>query len=186
MGGSSGAGGRRSLSRSDPSSLSRQPSSAQQAARSSSLSALQSHRRVHLKLSFLILRARQALAAANAFESLAAALKQLAAALPTDLRSLGAFLPILDRLASDLRVELAGEGRDKAFRHGLSRTEAKALTSLRQRWTGATATAGGAAVDKGKAKVSTEVEWVDQVRAIVQEVSRSFALRATCPRRHRS
>lgn len=127
-----------------------------------SLSSLQSHRRVHLKLSFLILRARQSLAS-SAFGALQDALKTLATALPTEVAQLGAFLPILDRLASDLAT-LGGEDKGREYRKGLSKEDAKALTSLRQRWSVAPG-------EKGKGKQSSENEWVDRVRAVVNLVS---------------
>lgn len=158
-------------------SLSRAAPSAAGSSRSPSLSSLQSHRRVHLKLSFLILRARQALASSG-FAALQDALKTLATALPTDLTPLGAFLPILDRLAMDLR-RLGGEDKGREYRKGLSKEDAKALTSIRQRWSAGVG-------DKGKGKASSENEWVDRVRMVVNEVSHHSTEYPSCRcgRRH--
>lgn len=123
-----------------------------------------SQTRAHLKLSLALLRTRQALQAGQ-FDAVAAALKGLAAALPSSIASLGVFLPILDRLARDLEESLGAADKGKDYRRGLRSEDAKALVALQQRWT-------KGASGKGRGKES-DVEWVPAVRDIVARVSRT-------------
>ncbi|GAA5990895.1 hypothetical protein JCM11641_002874 [Rhodosporidiobolus odoratus] len=131
--------------------------------------------RSDLKLSLAVLRARHALAAQQ-YEALAAALKALAAALPplstfsstsaTGKNAFGVFLPILDRLAKDVRATLADEDKGRGFRRAkLSKEDAKALVALRQRWSGTGRGDGGG---KGKGKES-DADWVSTVGELVSQ-----------------
>ena len=115
----------------------------------------------HLKLSLSLLRARRALST-HSFEALSAALKSVSLAIPSELGSVGSFVPILDRLARDLVEGLGGEEMGRQARRTLSKEDAKALVGLRQRWSG-----------KGKGREADS--WVTEVRERVLRV-RSFFL----------
>ncbi|GAA6014765.1 hypothetical protein JCM10207_006933 [Rhodosporidiobolus poonsookiae] len=127
--------------------------------------------RSNLKLSLAVLRARHALKA-QAYDALASALKSLAAALPplsslvssgTSGNALGVFVPLLARLAKDVRDALVGDERGREFRRTkLSREDAKALVALKQRWTAASRGDG----TKGKGK-EVETDWVTVVEDVV-------------------
>ncbi|GAA5938638.1 hypothetical protein JCM1841_004370 [Sporobolomyces salmonicolor] len=132
--------------------------------------------RSNLKLSLAVLRARQSFAG-EAWEGLASALKSLASALPTlsslsppttlDAENpLGIFVPILDRLAKDLREGLAGDEKGREYRRTkLSKEDAKALVALRQRWATSGRAEGGSG-GKGKGK-EVEAEWAAVVEELV-------------------
>ncbi|GAA5821879.1 hypothetical protein JCM11251_004757 [Rhodosporidiobolus azoricus] len=129
--------------------------------------------RSNLKLSLAVLRARQSLAT-QSYEALAGALKSLSAALPplstfsypsnsaNGDTPLGVFIPILQRLAKDVRESLAGDEKGREFRRKLGKEDAKALVALRQRWSGS----GKDSVGKGKVK-ETDGDWVPLVDELV-------------------
>ncbi|GAA6009091.1 leucine-rich repeat domain-containing protein [Rhodotorula paludigena] len=145
--------------------------------------------RSNLRLSLAVLRARQSLAT-HSFDALAAALKSLAAALPplaTLVRRphageeggggsgggagqdnpLGVFVPILARLARDVRAALLDDGdKGREFRRTkFAKEDAKALVALKQRWNAG----GGAAGGKGKGRESDSLEWVGAVESAVKQ-----------------
>ncbi|GAA5894984.1 hypothetical protein JCM6882_008258 [Rhodosporidiobolus microsporus] len=129
--------------------------------------------RSNLKLSLAVLRARQSLAS-QSYEALAGALKALAAALPpvanlsapsastSGDNPLGVFVPILQRLAKDVKESLVGEEKGREFRRKLGKEDAKALIALRQRWSGS----GKESAGKGKGK-EVDGDWVPFVNEIV-------------------
>ncbi|BGP14965.1 hypothetical protein JCM10213v2_002920 [Rhodosporidiobolus nylandii] len=129
--------------------------------------------RSNLKLSLAVLRARHALASQQ-YEALAAALKSLSSALPplSSLVSLaggenplGVFLPILARLAKDVRASLSSEEKGREFRRKkLAKEDAKALIALQQRWSATGRGDGG----KGKGR-EVEADWVALVDELVQK-----------------
>ncbi|GAA6029724.1 hypothetical protein JCM8097_001020 [Rhodosporidiobolus ruineniae] len=136
---------------------------------STSLRSGSSSARANLKLSLAVLRARHSLAA-QSYEALAGALKSLSAALPSlgslavpvsGENPLGVFVPILHRLAKDVKASLASEDKGREFRRKLGKEDAKALVALKQRWSGARKEDG-----KGKGK-DAEQDWVAAVNELV-------------------
>ncbi|KAL8293487.1 hypothetical protein RQP46_000188 [Phenoliferia psychrophenolica] len=131
-------------------------------------------KRQHLKLSLSLLRTRQSLTLlarsepANnptIYDSLATSLKALSLALPSDLGTLGVFLPILYRLAKDLIDEFKSEAGRRVERRSLSKEEAKRLVGLRQRWC-----TGEGGKGKGRERDGGEADWVAE---IVERVERN-------------
>ncbi|KAK4056529.1 hypothetical protein OIO90_002376 [Microbotryomycetes sp. JL221] len=118
--------------------------------------------RSQLRLSLAILRCRQALAKGQ-YETLATSLTSLKGAMPSDLSSLGIFIPILERLARTLNTDLVELG-GKDFRKTLTKSDAKALIALQQRWTLST---DGDAKIKGKAR-HVDSDWVTPLRDLVE------------------
>jgi hypothetical protein len=128
--------------------------------------------RQNLKLSLAVLRARQSLAT-ESYAELAEALKSLSVALPplavfnlpqnNGENALGVFIPILHRLAQDVRASVASDGKGREGRKKLAKEDAKALIALRQRWS-----IGG----KGKGKES-EADWASVVEELVMRVRHS-------------
>ncbi|KAI5475764.1 hypothetical protein MNV49_000853 [Pseudohyphozyma bogoriensis] len=116
----------------------------------------------HFKSTMAVLRARQALQQ-GAFEALASAIASITSSLPASLDRLGLLIPILNRLARDIRQELRSEERGKEGRKGLSKVEAKSLVALQQTWT-----KGPEGGDRRKGKNRT-LDWVEKIRAIVEK-----------------
>ena len=131
-------------------------------------------KRQHLKLSLSLLRTRQSLtllsrsqpsASPTVYESLTTSLKALALALPSDLATLGVFLPILYRLAKDLVEEFKSDSGRRVERRSLSKEEAKRLGGLRQRWC-----SGEGGKGKGRERDGGEADWVAEVVERVERV----------------
>ncbi|KAK4704088.1 hypothetical protein P7C70_g2123, partial [Phenoliferia sp. Uapishka_3] len=140
-------------------------------------------RRQHLKLSLSLLRARQSITclsnlnnpqptSSTTYESLSTSLKSLSTSLPSDLSTLGVFIPILYRLAKDLGDELGNEssagGRER--RRGMGKEEAKKLVGLRQRWGAGEETGRGSGKGKGRERDAGEADWVAEVVERVNKV----------------
>lgn len=131
-------------------------------------------KRQHLKLSLSLLRTRQSLAQLaradpappTVYETLAASLKALSLALPTDLGSLGVFIPILCRLSKDL-VDEFGADSGRKERRSLGKDEAKRLVALRQRWC-----AGEGGKGKGRERDGGDADWVAEIVERVERVRR--------------
>lgn len=124
-------------------------------------------KRIHLKLSLSLIKVRQALNSSQ-WEQLRVTVRELSSALPSDLSTLGLYLPILARLGDDLVITLGGEEKElgRQYRRGLSKEDAKSLVSLRQKWTGT----GASSVSKGKGK-EMDGDWFASVKALVSKVS---------------
>ncbi|KAJ8294474.1 hypothetical protein OF846_002317 [Rhodotorula toruloides] len=126
--------------------------------------------RSNLRLSLAVLRARQSLSS-QSYESLAGALKSLSSTLPpfpsltrpstlaaTSENQLGIFVPVLARLAKDVRAAILSEDKSREFRRTkLAREDAKALVALRQRWIVGAKDDG--TTGKGKGKEVESADW---------------------------
>lgn len=133
--------------------------------------------RSNLRLSLAVLRARQSLSS-HSYESLAGALKSLSSTLPLlaslsrpstlgATNQLGIFVPVLARLAKDVRAAILSEDKGREFRRTrLAKEDAKALVALRQRWI------VGAKEDgvKGKGK-EVEADWAAFAEELVAKVT---------------
>jgi hypothetical protein len=129
--------------------------------------------RSNLKLSLAVLRARQSLRT-ESYEALAIALRSLSAALPPlsafstanndGETQLGVFVPILHRLAQDIRTSLASDSKGREGRKRLAKEDAKALIALRQRWSKS---------GKGKMK-EADTEWATLMEDLVNRVCFCF------------
>ncbi|KAK4334215.1 Serine/arginine repetitive matrix protein 2 [Rhodotorula toruloides] len=126
--------------------------------------------RSNLRLSLAVLRARQSLFS-HSYDSLAGALKSLSSILPpfpslsrpstlgaTSENQLGIFVPVLARLAKDVRAAILSEDKGREFRRTkLAKEDAKALVALRQRWIVGTKDDG--LTSKGKGKEVESADW---------------------------
>lgn len=91
-----------------------------------------STKRVHFRTSLAIIQIRSALYSSS-WDQLSNALKSLCSILPSDLSTLGIFIPIIARIEDDLRLVLAEEV-DKMYKKNLSKADAKGLIFLKQRY----------------------------------------------------
>lgn len=125
--------------------------------------------RSNLKLSLAVLRARQSLGT-ESYAALGEALKSLSAAFPPlsalsvpnneGEYPLGVFVPVLHRLAQDIRASISSDEKGRDARKKLAKEDAKALIALRQRWSGS---------GKGKGK-ETSTEWASTMEDLVLKV----------------
>ncbi|KAM0788691.1 hypothetical protein ACM66B_002788 [Microbotryomycetes sp. NB124-2] len=127
--------------------------------RTAPLNISSSSSRTELRLSLAVTRARHALKR-HEYETLATTLGSIKAALPSDLSTLGVFVPVLHRFSRTLKEELSG--KDKQFRKTLTKTDAKALISLQQRWCTASDSDG-----HRPSKAADDHGWVQNLRELV-------------------